>query len=83
MMDQGEGIGNSSHMAENEPSLGKTWLEISAVNVVPSRDHVKMTDFKVIGSYNWLNSKIPTILVPGICPLLSLMVAARQSCHLY
>ena len=74
---------DSSPTAENEPNLGNLLLEMSATIVVPSRDFVNMTDFNIIGSYNWLNSKIPTMLVPGMCSILRSKIAARENSHLY
>jgi hypothetical protein len=35
-----------------------------------SPDDIKITGFEDVASYNWLDKPNPTILVPGISPLL-------------
>lgn len=40
-------------------------LEDSSPTFEPNSDAPKITDCMVVGSYNWLNRKPPTILIPG------------------
>ncbi|KAL4748551.1 hypothetical protein BDW72DRAFT_214732 [Aspergillus terricola var. indicus] len=40
----------------------------STINLSSSKKIPKITDCKLVGSYNWLNRKSPTILVPGAPP---------------
>lgn len=41
---------------------------ISVPTVEPDEDDIRVKDFSYAGSYNWLNSDTPTILVPGAVP---------------
>lgn len=38
----------------------------------------KVSKFEVVSSYNWLDEKNPTILVPGVNPLYSSRFGARE-----
>lgn len=39
---------------------------LKATDILPSGGNTQMTDFGCVASYNWLNSSLPTILVPGM-----------------
>ncbi|KAL4797813.1 hypothetical protein BDV19DRAFT_386849 [Aspergillus venezuelensis] len=49
-------------------TISKTDIEDSIKTSLPEKDSPKIAGCKLVGSYNWLNSKSPTILVPGEPP---------------
>ncbi|KAL4949891.1 hypothetical protein BDW69DRAFT_187879 [Aspergillus filifer] len=49
-------------------TVAKRDIEASMKTILPEKESPKITDCKLVGSYNWLNRKSPTILVPGEPP---------------
>ncbi|KAL4968240.1 uncharacterized protein BDV14DRAFT_151770 [Aspergillus stella-maris] len=49
-------------------TISKTDIEASIHTSLPEKESPKIAGCKLVGSYNWLNRKSPTILVPGEPP---------------
>ena len=65
------------------PPLGQVLATLSDVDLANPSDlygyPAKISNCKDVASYNWLNEQEPTILVPGLQPLLPILQYSQQS----
>ncbi|KAI9671510.1 MAG: hypothetical protein M1817_003562 [Caeruleum heppii] len=60
------------------PSQARKLSTLKASDIVPVANSVQMKDARVVASYNWLDRRDPTILVPGCPPAWSPPATTRQ-----
>lgn len=58
--------GRPASPGEDELPLGDEVVSIHAADISPSAGSARISNFRCIASYNWLDSSKPVILIPGI-----------------